>query len=115
MKCYISTDEVKQQLNIDCWYAEDDKYLLHLITVVQDAVERHIDHELSDLENEDGDIPDGLKHAMLLLIGTFYENRESVTHSNAVKVPHTFDYLIDFYKDYNPSKNKGNNGNCCCV
>lgn len=45
------------------------------------------------------DVPAALKQAMLVLIGTMYEHRETVVAGAAPeKVPHTFDYLTGPYR-----------------
>ena len=75
-----------------------------------------INDKFSNLEDENGDIPSALAHAILLLCGTYYDDRESITHSNAVKIPHAFEYLLDLYRNYNPQnlKNNNNSNKCCC-
>jgi uncharacterized phage protein (predicted DNA packaging) len=115
-KLYIDIDLLKRHLNLDAWFNGDDLYLAHLIMVCQEAVERAIDDKFSNLEDENGDIPSALAHAILLLCGTYYDDRESITHSNAVKIPHAFEYLLDLYRNYNPQnlKNNNNSNKCCC-
>lgn len=109
---YLPLELVKQHCSVDEWYDGDDFYLMHLIEVVQTSVEKHIDQKLETLEDENGDIPAPLTHAMLLLCGQYYNDRESVTHSNAVQVPLSFNYLIDLYRNYAPSLDKKKHNNC---
>jgi hypothetical protein len=46
-------------------------------------------------------IPRGLKQAMLLLLGHFYQVREPVIIGvNATKIPYAYEYLIAPYKNY---------------
>lgn len=97
---YIYIDDVKHHLNIDKDFQDDDNYIMSLTEVAERVVEKDIDTRLSDLEDEDGDIPSPLKQAMLLLIGNFYANRESVAYTNMVEVPKSYQYLIDLYKNY---------------
>lgn len=97
---YIYLEDCKKHLNIDQEFQDDDMYIASLIQVAEDVVEKDIDTRLADLEDEDGDIPSALKQAMLLLVGNFYANRESVAYANMVKVPYSYQYLIDLYKNY---------------
>jgi hypothetical protein len=49
----------------------------------------------------DGDIPKGLKQAMLLILGHFYNNRESTVMGVTVtEIPLGYKYLISPYKNY---------------
>jgi uncharacterized phage protein (predicted DNA packaging) len=97
---YIYLEDCKKHLNVDKDFLDDDMYIASLIEVAEKVVEKDIDTRLADLEDEDGDIPSPLKQAMLLLIGNFYANRESVAYTNMVKVPYSYQYLIDLYKNY---------------
>ncbi len=46
-----------------------------------------------------GDVPQALKQAVLILVGTMYEHRESVVAGVTVSaVPHTFNFLIAPYR-----------------
>jgi len=48
-----------------------------------------------------GDIPAGLRHAMLLLAGNFYMNREPISIGiNVTDLPLSYKYLIAPYKNY---------------
>jgi hypothetical protein len=49
---------------------------------------------------ENGDLPLPLRHAMLLMLGHFYMNREPVSVTGLIKVPQTFDFLIAPYKNW---------------
>ena len=75
---YILLDDAKRHLNVDKDFRDDDKYIASLIDVAEKVVERNIDINLKELEDGDGDIPSPLIQAMLLLVGNFYANRESV-------------------------------------
>lgn len=46
-------------------------------------------------------LPLGLKHAMLLMVGHFYENREPILIGvNNIKIPYSFEYLVSPYKNW---------------
>ena len=95
---YIELEDVKRHLIIED--NADDLYLLTLIDAAIADVEYHIDDKLSNLEDCNGNLPSGLIHAIMLLIGTWYNNRESVSYGNAHAIPQTFDYLIQHYINY---------------
>lgn len=97
---YILLDDAKKHLNINEEFHDDDLYISSLIETAEKIVERNIDTNLKDLEDADGDLPSPLIQAMLLLIGNFYANRESVAFANSVSVPYSYQYLIDLYRNY---------------
>ena len=47
-----------------------------------------------DLLDENGDYLPNVRHAILLLVGTFYANRESVAYGIPNKVPHGYEYIL---------------------
>jgi len=98
---YLQLYQIKKHLNIDEEFHDDDEYLVDLAIVTQNVVQRHIDRPLSELEDENGNIPSALQHAMLMLIGTYYASRESVAFVSSLPLPHAYDYIIALYKNYN--------------
>lgn len=99
---YLKLNEIKQHLNIDEYFIADDSYVTSLGDVAEAVVEKHIDNSLDMLCDSEGVLPAPLRHAMLLLIGNFYANRESVTMLNAKELPLSYNYLLDLFKNYNP-------------
>ena len=96
---YLSVNDVKRHLYID--HCDDDRYLCDLITVAEDAVRRDLNlYSLKDIEDETGMLPASVLHAMLILIGTLYANRESVTYGTPHTVPHSYEYLIALARNY---------------
>lgn len=96
---YLSIADVKRHLIID--HNEDDMYLADLITVAEDAVRRDLNvYSLKELEDCTGMLPACVTQAMLLLIGTLYANRESVTYGQARPVPHSYEFLLDLCRNY---------------
>ena len=103
---YIQLYEVKKQLNIDEQFHDDDEYLMSLVEVAQQTIEKNIDTPLILLEDGDGEIPSPLKQAMLFLVANYYANRESVAYTNVNNVPNSLQYLIDLYRDYRGTTNQ---------
>ena len=96
---YLSVNDVKRHLIID--HCEDDKLIADLITMAEDAVRRDLNlYSLKDIEDCNGMLPASVMQAMLLLIGTLYANRESVTYGTPHTVPHSYEYLIALARNY---------------
>ena len=82
-------------------FSDDDKYLQHLGSAVEFVVERDIDKKLTIIAQENGgELPPSLLHAMLLLLGTYYANRENISYASCVEVPKTYAYICDLYRSY---------------
>lgn len=96
MKMYIDAEDIKKHLNID--YDEDDGYLTQLVEAAESAIERFIQQPLEQLEDENGDIPAALKHAVRLMVGGFYANREPVAFATATEIPFGLMFLIMQYR-----------------
>ena len=96
---YLDLSTIKQHLYID--HNDDDRYLCDLESVAEDAVRADLNLDsLKEIEDETGMLPASVIQAMLLLVGTLYANRESVSYGSPVKVPHTYDWLISLYRRY---------------
>lgn len=91
----LALSDIKKHLNIEDTFTDDDDYLSDLINVAYSAISTHLDCTVEEVEN----IPP-LNHAVKLLVGNYYLNREPVTYSTINKVPYTFDYLLAPYKNY---------------
>lgn len=97
---YLDLKLVKKHLNIDEEFHDDDEYLIGLTEAAEGAVEKHIDTPLDCICGKDGCLPPAVRHAILLLVANFYANRESVSFASCSKIPLSYEYLIDLYKDY---------------
>lgn len=97
---YLNLELIKNHLNLQD-FSDDDKYLQHLGSAVEFVVERDIDKKLSKIAEENGgEFPPSLLHAMLLLLGSYYANRENISYSSCVEVPKTYAYILDLYRSY---------------
>ena len=98
---YLNLDLIKKHLNIDSDFHDDDSYLEALGDVVEEVTEKHIDVSLKKLTaDNNGKIPTPLKQAMLLLLGTYYNNRENVAFASSSEIPLSFSYLLSLYQNY---------------
>ena len=96
----LDLDIVKKHLNIDPDFCDDDDYIVTLAEVAEQAVEKHIDSRLSDIAKEEDGLPSPLFHAMLLMIGNMYANRESVSYSPTYSVPNSLSYILSLFRSY---------------
>lgn len=100
---FLTLDSIKKHLNIDEYFHDDDAYLVDLGNVAESSVERHIAYSLDKIaEDHGGELPMPIIHAMLLMIGSFYQNRESVAFASSSKIPLAYEYLIALYQYYGP-------------
>ena len=104
---YLNLDLIKKHLNIDEDFHDDDDYLTLLGDVVEQVTERHIDDsfQLIMLKNR-GKFPPTLMQAMLLLVGNYYNNRESVAFTGVSELPQSYFYLLSLYQNYGNEINK---------
>jgi Phage gp6-like head-tail connector protein len=47
-------------------------------------------------------LPAAIQHAILLMVGNLYNNREPVSYNSVVTIPYTLEYLLGLYKNYSP-------------
>nr|DAJ37852.1 MAG TPA: head tail connector [Caudoviricetes sp.] len=90
----ITLDEIKQHLNLEADWHGEDSYLQSLIGAAKQVVEMHICDDIDG--KSEGQLP--LAHAIKLLVGTWYMNRESL--SNLQKGNHSYEYILSLYKRY---------------
>lgn len=95
---YVTLEALKQHLRVE--YTADDAYLTTLIGVAEDSIGNELGKPLEDFAT-DGVLPTPLVHAIKVLCGDLYNNRESVAFATPHEVPRTLDYLLQPYKVYN--------------
>lgn len=100
MQYYITLDRVKEHLNIESCFNEQDSYLLGLLSSAQSAVERDLDTKLSEYLLVGGVLNPICQHAILTLIANWYENRNLNTYGNVKEVPKTYNYLLGLLRNY---------------
>lgn len=98
---YLNLDLIKKHLNVDNGFHDDDSYIEALADVAEEVTEKHIDVSLKKLTVDNkGKIPTPLKQAMLLLLGTYYSNRENVAFASSAEIPLSYSYLLSLYQNY---------------
>jgi DNA packaging protein, QLRG family len=93
----ITLDEIKAHLNIEKDWNGENEYLQSLLDAAKVVVQKHICEDDIDGMSEEQKKP--LAHAILLLLSTWYMNRESL--SNLQKGNHSYEYILSLYKNYN--------------
>ncbi len=97
---YITIEEAKAQCIIDQGWTGDDKLISDIILDVEAIVESDLCVPLSDLE-AGGALPRTLRRAMLLLIASYYKNREDeIANSEATNQQNGYKRLISNYRNY---------------
>ena len=95
---YTSLASIKEHLNIEASFTEDDNYITSLIGVVELAIREYCCWEAA--EYPDADIPVTVKQAALLLAAHFYSNRAVVSFAQGVAIPFSFHWLLNHYRNY---------------
>lgn len=90
----ITLAEIKDHLNIERSEKFYDSYLLSLLDAAKVVVQKHICDSIDG--KSEGQLP--LAHAVKLLVGTWFMNRESL--SNLQKGNHSYEYILSLYKNY---------------
>lgn len=91
----IDLNIVKKHLYVD--YEDDDDYLFMLFEVAKGIVQQHLHwKEMPDYK----ELPKPVQHAILLMIGHLYKNREITTTTSQADVPLGFEYLLSPFITY---------------
>lgn len=106
MATYTTVAELKQHLNIESAWTEDDTYLNELISVVEMAVSNYCNGGLQEASTVIIDnvtysaIPKTVKQACLFLAAHFYLNRTPIAFLTTSELPYTFQFLLNPYKNF---------------
>lgn len=95
MNLYVSIEEAKSHLNIDPLITQDDEFIKNISEVAQDAIETYLNRPLIELESSPGKLRAAVNHAIKLMIGSLYNNRETSSPTKMVEVPYTVSFLLD--------------------
>lgn len=95
MDLYVSVVEAKKHLRIDFTDKEDEAELEAIIEAAQDAVEIHINRPLIELESSPGKLRPSINHAIKLMIGNLYANREPTSNYKCTEIPYSISFLLD--------------------
>ena len=76
MSKYISTSFLREHSRIDSDDASEE-YLEHTISAAEGLLARDLQRDSLEELEQDGNLPESLRRAILMLAGAMYENRES--------------------------------------
>lgn len=94
---FLTLDEIKQQIVMDADYYDEDEYLASLGETAEQLVEQRICKNLCDLcEENGGELPAPLKHAMKLIVEYLYDNRGS----DEKQIPEAYFIMTQLYRNY---------------
>lgn len=74
-------------------FADDDEYLEHLLLTAKEAVLNAANRK-EDEVLVDGKLPSSITHAIMVLAGHWYNQRESVSTAQMYEVPDSLNALI---------------------
>ena len=94
---YTTIADLKNQLNIEATYTDEDAYLLQILQVAELAISRECNGGLTGYT--DSSIPITIKQCVLMLASHFYANRTPITFASAAEIPYSIKYLIGFDKN----------------
>lgn len=97
---YISITDIKKHLNIEDCHTQEDSYLANLYQVAEQTICSGTDTLLSNLIGDDGELLPMARHAILLLIGHWYNSREAVSYGTPKTLPLGYDYLCANLRNY---------------
>ncbi len=84
--------DIKKHLNID--FDDDDAYLLTLLKAAEQAISSYVNRPMTDFQDAEGDMEPAVLHAVRLLAGTWYANRESVSYGSPSDIPYTLGFIL---------------------
>lgn len=97
---YISISDIKKHLNIEDCHVAEDSYLANLYAVAEQTICSGTDTLLSSLVGDDGELLPMARHAILLLIGHWYNSREAVSYGTPKTLPLGYEYLCANLRNY---------------
>lgn len=110
----VTLAEAKKHLNIETYFTDDDSYISSLIEVAFYSIKNRCNNitwidssgvtsgsiEFADFTISGTTIPLVIKHAILLMVGNLYANREPVSFGNPQVIPYTIEFLIQSFINY---------------
>lgn len=74
-KSYVQLDAVKSYLVVG--HNEDDTLITTLVLSAEETISNYLNRELSEVEEESGDLPEPIKLAVMMMVATSYRTREA--------------------------------------
>lgn len=96
MPTYISLEEAKKHLNVD--HDEDDDFIIELIDTAEDYLSGLLRRPLVEVEQDSGELPPALRHALRMLVARFYADREGYRVGRVTELAFSLGSLIGRYR-----------------
>ena len=94
----VDFELLKQHVRADD-FSDDDQYLAHLLEAAEQYVTTATNRNSDELlEMGGGSLPATLQHAVLMIAGHWYNQREAVSSVQMAEVPYTLQALIKPYR-----------------
>jgi len=90
---YVKVEEAKAYLRIE--YDEEDELIKSLIKKAEAAADSYCRVEFAEMD----EIPEAAKHAVLLYVGHYYENRENADRESYNAMRAAFENLLYPHRD----------------
>jgi hypothetical protein len=96
----ITLSNIKHQLQIESTYTDDDQYLTGLTSVATAMVINHLGTGFTaTYTGTTSTWPDPVQQAVILLVNHLYLTRSIVSFAEGKKIPMTFEFLLNNYRD----------------
>lgn len=93
----LDLNALKKHLYVDT--DDDDDYITTLYDVAEQIVLRHLHWSyMPDV------LPSPVRHAVYLMVGQLYKNREITSSVSQIELPKAYDYLLSAYINYGPEE-----------
>lgn len=98
---YVTLEQARKHLQLDDFFHEDDELILGYIMAAEDATAKRVNRPLCELvDQRTGFLAPTTVESILLLVGTFYNNREATAGATVNTVPLAFDFLADLDRKF---------------
>jgi hypothetical protein len=97
---YLTLEELKKQCVIDSNFTDDDEFLKMLGDSAEDMCEQLLDMPLYEIEAENGELPETIRHALRMLVDYFYSTERGGSGTNT-EIPSAVTSMLKLYRKYN--------------
>jgi uncharacterized phage protein (predicted DNA packaging) len=96
----MTISDLKRQLNIEADYNDDNTLLQSYLNVSEKAVINYLNLYTGSTSGYTmNNAPIEIQQAMLLFAANLYQNRTIISYGNLVKIPYTFEFLLNDYRN----------------
>lgn len=97
---FLTIEEIKKQCVVDPDWHGDDEYFEMIGDAAEDMTAALLDCDLNELFDNNGNLPNTIRHALRMLVDYFYAvNRGSADQGK--EIPDTVYNMLKLYRQYN--------------